>query len=194
MTSDTDPLERFQALYHALQQHNLPEPAAVTLATASLAGKPSARTVLLKEFDERGFVFYTNLASHKARDLEANPQAALCFYWEPIYYQLRVEGRVELVSSEEADAYFATRPRGSQIGAWASRQSATLSNRAELEAGFQEYESRFAGKDVPRPDFWSGYRLVHDWMEFWERREDRLHERTLYTRTERGWQVSLLFP
>lgn len=181
-------------MYQKVANPDLPETTAVTLATATRDGHPSARVVLLKGFDEHGFVFYTNLGSRKAEELKANPLAALCFYWPSIHHQVRIEGRVEQVSDQDADAYFATRPRGSQIGAWASFQSSTLENRRELEARFQEYEKKFAGQEVARPPFWSGFRLLPELIEFWKGRENRLHERTLYIRQKNGWKVSLLYP
>jgi pyridoxamine 5'-phosphate oxidase len=171
-----------------------PEPSAVVLATADAEGRPSARVVLLKGFDEHGFVFYTNLQSRKGNELQANPHAALCFYWSPLYQQVRVEGRIEIVSDAEADAYFATRPRGSQIGAWASKQSASLKSRDQLEADFQAVEKKFAGREVPRPPFWSGFRLIPERIEFWESRENRLHDRTVYTRENDEWILEKLYP
>lgn len=192
--NESDPIRRFQQLYEIVLQNDISEPSAVILATATPDGQPSARVVLLKGCDDRGFVFYTNLESRKAMELRANPHATLCFYWEQIQYQVRVEGQVELVPDRDADAYFAARPRGSQIAAWASRQSSKLSSRSELEARFDEYEKKFAGQKVPRPDFWSGFRLLHDRVEFWHRRENRLHERTVYTRTGDGWDLNFLYP
>ncbi len=194
MAIESEPLQKFQQLYERYQKEGMPEPSACVLATATPDGKPSARVILLKGFDERGFVFYTNLTSRKAMDLKANPRAALCFYWEPIDYQVRVEGRTQLVAPEEADAYFATRPRGSQIGAWASHQSAPLANRQELQQRAHQYESQFQGREVPRPDFWSGYRLTPEAIEFWRRKENRLHERILYQRHDNEWRQQLLFP
>lgn len=167
---------------------------AVVLSTTGQHCKPSSRVVLLKEFDDRGFVFYTNLESRKTTELKRNPYAALCFYWESIHYQVRIEGSVEQVSDEEADAYFATRPRGSQIAAWASKQSSTLKDRSELEARFQELEKKFAGKEVPRPPFWSGIRVKPERIEFWKRYENRLHERILYIRKKDTWIRTLLYP
>jgi len=190
----SDPFELFSKLYAEVQKSDLEEPSSVTLATATPDGKPSARVVLLKEFDESGFVFYTNLSSRKARELRANPNAALCFYWEPVHHQVRVEGKVSQVADSEADAYFATRPRGSQIGAWASKQSSELADREELAERFSKYEKKFAGKQVPRPDFWSGFRLTPIRMEFWERRENRLHERTQFVREGDTWSVTYLYP
>lgn len=189
-----DPFKLFSELYTEIQKSDLEEPSAVTLATATPDGKPSARVVLLKEFDERGFVFYTNLTSRKGRELRSNPYAALCFYWEPVHHQVRVQGTVTQVAESEADAYFATRPRGSQIGAWASKQSSELEDQEALMQRFKEYEKKFSGKEVPRPDFWSGFRLTPTRMEFWKRQENRLHERTEFVRTGDGWSVTYLYP
>src|SRR5262249_4221518 len=176
-----DPIERFRELFARAQAAEEGETTAVALATVDAAGRPSARMVLLKGVDERGFVFYTNLESRKGRDLAANPQAALCFHWQRLRVQVRVEGQVERVAAEEADAYFASRRRGHQLGAWASSQSAPLASREELLARFQEAEARFEGKEVPRPPFWGGFRLCPDRLEFWYAQDDRLHDRQLYT-------------
>lgn len=194
MKSEPDPIQLFASLYQKIVDPNIPESAAATLATATPDGKASARVVLLKEFDENGFVFYTNLESRKAREIQANPYGSLCFYWPAIACQVRVEGAITQVSDEEADAYFATRPRGSQIGAWASQQSAPLKSREELEWRFAEYEKKFAGQPVPRPLFWSGFRLQPQRIEFWKGRENRLHERTLYTREPDRWVATFLYP
>lgn len=171
---------------------------AVTVATATPDGRPSARTVLLKSFDEAGFVFYTHLHSHKGHEIAANPQVALLFLWRSLReagVQVRVEGRVERVSDAEADAYFAGRPRLSQIGAWASRQSETLQSREQFDARIAEVEERFAGAEVPRPAGWSGYRVVPEAFEFWYGAQFRLHERWRYERgVEGGWSKRMLFP
>lgn len=177
-----------------MQKTDVPEPAAVTLATATSDGKPSARVVLLKSSDENGFIFYTNLESRKAIELRENPFAALCFYWEPIHYQVRVEGQVEQLSEAEADDYFATRPRGSQIGAWASKQSAELTKKRTLIVRFLKYQKEFLGKEVLRPSFWSGFKLIPQRIEFWQRRENRLHVRELYTKDGHNWLISTLYP
>ncbi len=194
MKSETAPIELFASLYQKIVDPNIPESAAATLATATPDGKPSARVVLLKGFDERGFVFYTNLESRKAKEIKTNPYGALCFYWQPIHYQVRIEGKLSQVADEEADAYFATRPRGSQIGAWASQQSAALTSREELETRFLELEKQYAGKIVPRPPFWSGFRLAPSHIEFWKGRENRLHERTLFVKENNTWRVTYLYP
>lgn len=189
-----NPIERFRRLFAEAREREPYDATAATLATATPDGRPSARVVLLKEADERGFVVYTNLGSRKARELDANPRAALCFLWPTLGRQVRVEGAVERVDDAEADAYFATRPRGSQLGAWASRQSAPLPSRQELLESFQEAEARFAEGEVPRPEFWGGYRVIPECIEFWESRDDRLHVRTLYRRDGDGWRRESLYP
>jgi pyridoxamine 5'-phosphate oxidase len=192
-----NPIEHFQALLAAAQavdRRVLPEPTAMTLATVGADGQPSARLVLLKAVDDRGFVFYTNLRSRKGRELAENPRAALTFHWQPLELQIRIEGIAEQVDDEEADAYFATRERGSQIGAWASDQSEPLPHDADLDARVAEAERRFAGRAVPRPPHWSGYRVIPERVEFWRNRPSRLHERRLFERAGAGWRESLLYP
>ncbi|HEX6807730.1 MAG TPA: pyridoxamine 5'-phosphate oxidase [Gemmatimonadaceae bacterium] len=192
-----DPITHFTALLseaRRVDRARLPEPTAMTLATVDDAGRPSARIVLLKDVDARGFVFYTNYESRKGRELLAHPWTALCFHWQPMERQVRVEGPVERVTNAEADAYFASRARMSRIGAWASRQSATLESDAELEQRVRDVEARFAGGDVPRPPNWSGFRVAPRRMEFWRGRPYRLHERLLYDRDDTGWRVRRLFP
>ncbi len=179
-------IERFQALLNDARERGLPEPTAMTLATAWEDGRPSARTVLLKSVDGRGFVFYTNRRSRKGRQLTVNPLAALCFFWQPLGAQVLVEGNVEAVSDEEADAYFASRPRLSQIGAWASHQSEPIEEHGLLEQRVVELEKRYDGQPVPRPPYWSGYRVVPTMIEFWSAREGRLHERERYQRQDDG--------
>ncbi len=164
------------------------------LGTTDERGRPSVRMVLVRHADARGFVFHTNYLSRKARDLASNPQAALCFHWPAIEQQIRVEGPVERLAETESDAYFATRPRGSQIGAWASEQSAPLAARELLHERYREVEKRFAAGDVPRPPFWGGYRLIPDRLEFWHGRLDRLHDRVLYTRQGAAWRKERLYP
>jgi pyridoxamine 5'-phosphate oxidase len=187
-------LSRFQAVLEQARLTELAEPTAFTLATAGADGRPAARTVLLKEMNERGFVFYTNTLSRKGRHLAANPQAALCFFWQPLMQQVLVQGRVERVSDAEADAYWATRPRLSRLGAWASLQSEPLEQRELLEARLAEYEARFADQEVPRPGHWSGYRVVPDFIEFWSARSGRLHDRERYVLEPSGWRKLLINP
>ncbi|HJR65324.1 MAG TPA: pyridoxamine 5'-phosphate oxidase [Gemmatimonadaceae bacterium] len=192
-----DPIEHFRTLLAAAQavdRDRLPEPTAMTLATVGRDGQPSARLVLLKSVDERGFVFYTNLHSRKGRELAANPRAALTFHWQPLEAQVRIEGVAEQVDDAEADEYFATRPRGSQIGAWASDQSEELARAADLDERFADVERRFAGRDVPRPPHWSGYRVTPERIEFWRNRPSRLHERRLFEKEGSSWREVLLYP
>jgi len=164
------------------------------LATADQAGQPSVRAVLLKGYDESGFVFYTNYESRKGVQLRNNPKAALAFYWKELDCQVRAEGLVEQVTEAEADAYFASRPRGAQIGAWASEQSRPLEARETLEQRVLEFEQKFAGQDVPRPAYWSGFRLVPQRLEFWQQREFRLHDRMAFVRKNKGWAGERLYP
>ena len=168
--------------------------APVALATADARGRPSVRMVLLRGADERGFVFHTNYTSRKARELTDNPYAAICVHWHAIEEQIRIEGTVVRLDDRESDEYFATRPRGSQIGAWASRQSETLRSREELEEEYRASEQRFEGGAVPRPAFWGGYRLIPERIEFWFGRADRLHDRLLYVREGDGWRIERLYP
>ena len=192
-----DPLQRFLALLEkARANKQIVEPTAMTLATVDASGRPSARLVLLKDADEDGLVFYTNLDSRKGREALARPDVALVFWWGPLESQVRFEGRAERVSDEEADAYFATRARGSQLGAWASAQSRPLASRGELEAQLAEVTEKFEGMPVPRPPHWSGLRVRPLSIEFWRSRPNRLHERELYTREKPGapWSVQLLNP
>ena len=171
-----------------------PNAHAMTLATATAEGRPSARVVLLKGLDDRGFVFYTNLESRKSDELFANPHAALCFLWKSLNRQVRVEGPVERVGDDEADAYFASRPRDSQLGAWASDQSRPLESRALLERRVDEFSRRFEEGTVPRPIYWSGFRVVPQCVEFWQERPFRLHDRLLFIREGEGWRRERLFP
>jgi pyridoxamine 5'-phosphate oxidase len=187
-------LQRFQTLFARSQALDIPEPTAMSLATVGSDGRPSIRTVLLKAFDVRGFVFYTNLQSRKGQQLQANPDAALCFFWQALMQQVLVEGRVEPVSDAEADAYWSTRERMSQIGAWASQQSELLPERAALEKHYQEFEQRFAGQPVPRPKHWSGFRLEPRSIEFWQSRPGRLHERERYYTEQGVWRRTLIYP
>jgi len=192
-----DPLQRFLSLLaRAKATPQIAEPTGMTLATVGADGRPSARIVLLKGADQEGLVFYTNLESRKGREALAHPDVALLFWWPQLESQVRFEGRVEQVTDEEADAYFATRARGSQLGAWASAQSRALASRKELEAKLAEVTEEFEGMPVPRPPHWSGLRMRPLAVEFWKNRSDRLHERELYTRDKPGapWSVQLLNP
>lgn len=187
-------IQRLRGLVEQARDTDLAEPTAMTLATATPEGRPSARIVLLKGLDERGAVFYTNTRSRKGQQLGANPHAALCFYWPPLASQAIVEGGTERVSDEEADAYWATRPRESQLGAWASAQSELLGDRGELEARYREYEQRFSGQDVPRPPHWTGYLLRPALFEFWHARPGRMHERERYFLEAGQWRRSWVNP
>ncbi|HEY2736552.1 MAG TPA: pyridoxamine 5'-phosphate oxidase [Polyangiales bacterium] len=192
-----DPIARFQSLLDEAKRvprDRLPEPTAFALGTVDERGWPSVRIVLLKQVDERGFAFYTNFESRKGRELLATHRAALCFHWQPLEVQVRVEGPVETVSDAEADAYFASRARGSQIGAWASTQSRDMASPADLDARVAEIERRFAGKVVPRPPHWSGFRVSVERIEFWKSMPSRLHVRHLYTRDGAAWDVRQLYP
>ena len=192
-----DPLSRFADLLATARKTPLIiDPTAMTLASVGDDGRPSARVLLLKGGDERGFVFYTNYRSRKGREVLAHPDVAMVFYWVPLEVQVRIEGRAAPVTDAEADAYFAGRPRGSQLGAWASDQSGTLDSRATIEARLAEVTARYQGQPVPRPPHWSGFRLTPVAIEFWKNRDSRLHERELYTRTspEAPWTMRLLNP
>jgi pyridoxamine 5'-phosphate oxidase len=192
-----DPIERFRSVYalaEKIDRSIIPEPNAMSLATIENRDQPSVRIVLLKAFDERGFVFYTSYEGRKGRHLIAHPKAALCLYWAPLDIQVRVEGTVTKVADDEADAYFATRERRSQIGAWASRQSERLETPTALDERVARYEKEFEGRAVPRPKFWSGFRVLPDRIEFWKGKPNRLHERHLYTREGDGWRTEILYP
>jgi pyridoxamine 5'-phosphate oxidase len=189
-----DPFALFADWYAAAWESEPSDAHAMALATVSPSGQPSVRVVLLKAWDAAGFVFYTNLDSHKGNDIAANPLVGLDFHWKSRGRQIRIEGRAEAVTAAEADAYFATRPRDSQLGAWASNQSRPMAARATFDDRFVAAGARFAGGDVPRPPRWSGYRVVPSAIEFWEARDFRHHDRTRYTRDGDGWTASLLFP
>ena len=191
-----DPFERFRAIFKEAQAAIPVDPNAMTVATVGPDGQPAARILLLKEVDARGFVFYTNRLSRKGRELTATPKVALCFWWQVLECQVRVEGPTELMSDAESDAYFASRPRGSQLGAWASHQSEVLTGREVLEARLAEVTRRYEGRDVPRPPHWGGYRVLPRRIEFWHARPSRLHERREYTRADERapWAWATLSP
>jgi pyridoxamine 5'-phosphate oxidase len=189
-----DPIARFKEMLTAADQLGIQLHNAAALATCGNDRQPTVRMVLLKEADKRGFVFYTNLESRKAGQLSDNPSASLCFWWPQLKRQVRVEGRVELIDKLEADEYFASRPRGSQLGAWASPQTSAITSREELLAAVAELTLKYKDQAVPRPPFWSGYRLVPERIEFWKEQPDRLHEREVYTRHNDRWQATLLAP
>ena len=190
-----DPVAQFAVWFEEALSSRLIEPNAMTLATADRAGRPSARTVLLKGFDKQGFVFYTNYGSRKGQNLEENHQAALLFTWLELERQIRIEGAVEKVSQEESLAYFQSRPKGSQIGAWVSAQSSVVENRMVLEKRAAELKAEYEHVGVlPVPPFWGGYRLTPEYLEFWQGRESRLHDRICYTRVGEGWKIGRLAP
>ena len=191
--AETDPIALYMRVAERARSEGI-DTTPAALATADRAGRPSVRIVLLRQVDARGFVFFTNYESRKARDLTENARGALCQHWPTLEEQVRVEGSVERIDTAESDRYFAGRPRDSQIGAWASEQSRPLDARATLEARIADVERRFSGTPVTRPPFWGGFRIVPETIEFWYGRAGRLHERVLYTRSDGGWQTGWLFP
>jgi pyridoxamine 5'-phosphate oxidase len=194
LEADNDPIEMFRTWFDQANEAGILMAEAMTLATATSEGRPSARMVLLKSFDPNGFVFFTNYGSRKAAELDANPHAALLFHWTVLQRQVRIEGSVSKVSQEESYEYFNSRPRGSRIGAWASSQSTYLESRATLENRVREMEARFPGEEVPLPPFWGGYRLAPKSMEFWQGRVNRLHDRLRYDREDNRWSITRLYP
>lgn len=191
---ESDPFTLFDAWFAEAKASEVNDPNAMSLATATADGKPSVRMVLLKDRDARGFVFYTNFHSRKGSELAANGQAALLFHWKSLRRQIRIEGGIVEVTPAEADAYFHSRPRDSQLGAWASLQSEPMAERFELERRMANYTAQYAGKPVPRPPHWSGYRVIPDSFEFWLDRPFRLHERITFARAANGWQSGRLYP
>jgi pyridoxamine 5'-phosphate oxidase len=193
--SATDPFARFATWFAEAEASEPADPNAMTVVTSTPDGRPSARTILLKGVDARGFVFYTNQEARKAVELAANPRIFLLFYWKSLGRQIRIEGVVEHVTDAEADAYYASRPRISRLGAWASQQSRPLDQRITLEKRLAEYDAKYPGEDIPRPAYWSGYRVLPENFEFWQNMEFRLHDRTTYARNaEGGWSVGKLYP
>jgi pyridoxamine 5'-phosphate oxidase len=190
----TDPFQLFDEWFAEARASEINDPEAMALATATTNGRPSVRMVLLKGHGPDGFVFYTNQRSRKGEELAANPHAALLFHWKPVRRQVRIEGPVSIVSCEEADAYFASRSRDSQLGAWASNQSWPLPSRAEFEKKYEDMRSKFEGMEIPRPPHWGGFRVAPESFEFWTDRPHRLHERRVFTRDGDGWREGLLYP
>ena len=193
-----NPIDQFTIWFEEALNSNLTDANAMTLSTADREGRPSSRIVLLKGFDEEGFRFYTNYASRKGKELDQNPYGALCFYWSALERQVRIEGRVFKLSREQSETYFKSRPRNSQIGAWASNQSSGLPSREKLEEKYEQLREKFEGEEIPTPDFWGGYRLLPDAIEFWQGRTGRLHDRILYTRDldspDQKWEIERLNP
>lgn len=192
-SANKNPFKQFEKWYAAVPAADYAEPSAMTLATASKSGKPSARVLLLKGYDERGFVFYTNYKSRKGKELEQNPYASILFYWDKLYRQVRIDGRVEKVTPQESETYFNTRPYKSRLGAWASKQSSVIKDRSVIVGEFLKYALKFK-TNVPLPEYWGGYRLVPDTFEFWQGRPSRLHDRIQYKKNKNGWDIERLAP
>ena len=189
-----NPTEQFRKWFEEARKGQATEPSAMVLSTASPEGRPSARVVLLKDITETGFVFFTNYKSRKGKEIEANPYASLTFFWPELERQVRIEGKLQKVDQQISDSYFSSRPRNSQIGAWASPQSEQIPNRGILETRERDYIERFDGKDIPRPEHWGGYELIPDQLEFWQGRKSRLHDRILYVKEPGGWTRKRLAP
>jgi len=193
ITTD-DPISFFKNWLKEAENSGIILPESMSVSTSTKEGRPSSRMVLLKEVDQKGFVFFTNYGSRKAEELEANPFAALLFHWNMLQRQVRIEGKIERISHEESEAYFHSRGRGSQIGAWASKQSEVLDERQTLVDSVKFYEKKFAGKEVPLPEFWGGYRVIPETIEFWQGKADRLHDRFVYTQQDSAWSITRLNP
>lgn len=191
---DKNPFEQFRIWFDDASKNEFIDYTAMTLATASKNGKPSARTVLLKKFDEKGFEFFTNYESRKGKELKENPFACLLFYWDKLERQVRIDGKVEKVSPEESEAYFKTRPFKSRLGAWASHQSSVIGSRADVIKEFLKYYMKFGSKNIPLPPHWGGYRLLPDAFEFWQGRSNRLHDRIIYIKNKDKWDIKRLAP
>jgi pyridoxamine 5'-phosphate oxidase len=191
---DKNPFHQFSGWFDEVLKSEIAEPTAMILATASAKKIPSVRTVLLKQFDEKGFVFYTNYGSHKAKDLEENPNAEILFLWLDLERQVRITGKVEKVNSDQSEKYFHSRPVNSQIGAWASKQSSAIPNRGFLENEFKKFIEKFKDKDIPLPPYWGGFRIIPEQFEFWQGRESRLHDRICYKKKRDRWEIVRLAP
>lgn len=193
--AEQNPFNIFTAwLNEATEHDDIKEPTAMSVATVASDGTPNLRILLLKKYDERGFCFFGNLNSQKFQDIRANPYVAIDFYWMPLGKQIRIRGKVEALPQDESDIYFASRPRGSQVSAWASKQSEPLNNYTEFDAQIEKFEKQFSNTEVPRPEFWSGYRLIPETIEFWLAKEFRRHERYRFDRSVNGWDLQLLYP
>ena len=193
--AELNPLDLFTRWFEQAKQTDIDKPNAMCLATVNADGQPSARIVLLSRYDQHGFVFHTNYLSRKGEQIKHNAKVSLVFWWDPLGYQVRIEGRAEFTSPQASDAYFSARPRGSQIGAWASPQSTAIGGREDLEEAVNDYQKKFADQEVPRPPHWGGYCVVPETMEFWINRDDRLHHRELYSRVSHdAWELTILAP
>ena len=194
LNTEEDPIQQFRSWFNEARKAQVPEPSAMIVSTASPDGKPSARVLLLKDITDKGFVFFTNYNSRKGKEIEKNPYASFTFFWPELERQVRIEGKLRKVKSSASDAYFSSRPRGSQIGAWASPQSEEIPNREVLETQEQKYQESFKGKDIPRPEHWGGYELIPDHLEFWQGRQSRLHDRIVYLLENELWSRKRLAP